>query len=433
MSKKENSNYIEWLIKANQASTLANEVAKIWGDTLLSPKLSVVSRTVQTGSLFLGKYVAKTYDTWVTKLSEDLQKKYPYPVSIGFSGFEEVAKLLQSKSLEDVLIGGTVHGNLMYSRLIIDSEVSLGIIHYKAENPKEGHPTGWRGTWSVQCTHNEEVFKETLQRVVFEKYAGCGLRYVDESNDPYEDKALQVLKRPTRTVVNDTTFGVSISEIALRSQRFTSAGFKRTILLYGPPGNGKTTLAREIATHISNGTYLSYSINSILKSSCRIVADCCQDIPIIIEDIDRVPIKNLQQLLEALDTNYQDTSRVILLTCNTLVNLDQAMLRSGRVDEFYEVGYPNEDFLRKLTAVFTNLEEDSSVITELISNFKDLSIAEVQELCNAWKVVGMDDFEWEVTRVRRQAELTRNLGYINPYKEEEEAYANTPDEPSPER
>lgn len=165
------------------------------------------------------------------------------------------------------------------------------------------------------------------------------------------------------------------------------------ILLYGPPGTGKTSLIKSIAT------YLSYPIYYLPTSKLYDIDDAMYELPmkclLVIEDIDSnsvthsrnknkklVPINNkknttvkakvkkinevspidddlaslysssLSNILNALDGLFSVHGRILIATTNHKDELDEALIRPGRIDLQIEIGYVNNEILQGFLNAF---------------------------------------------------------------------------------
>lgn len=153
------------------------------------------------------------------------------------------------------------------------------------------------------------------------------------------------------------------------SRWYTSKGIphRRGVLLYGPPGTGKSSLAQVIANELSmdlNVLNLSgitaRSLQGLLAGSNKLV---------LIEDLDvacdaaenRKSSKSkdskgiklsLSDILNAIDGVSSGTGIILLVTTNDRESLDPALLRPGRIDKQYEIGYLTQETFDKLCLLY---------------------------------------------------------------------------------
>lgn len=161
--------------------------------------------------------------------------------------------------------------------------------------------------------------------------------------------------------------------------------YKRGILLYGNPGNGKTTLVKSIAGstdapvvywQITEYTS-SYSISEVFQTVKRFAP-----VILIIEDIDSMPHEARSVFLNALDGATSKDGIFLIGTTNYPEKIDPALInRAGRFDRAYEIKQPNETLrynylVKKKVSQF--IDEDTTI--NLAKKTKGLSISQLNEL-----------------------------------------------------
>lgn len=162
--------------------------------------------------------------------------------------------------------------------------------------------------------------------------------------------------------------------------------YRRGYLFYGPPGNGKTSLIKALASELSLNIY---NINLSQKIEDGNLIDLFSQVKsksiIIIEDIDCIvesrDIKNFKVtfsgLLNAIDGIGTSEDYILIMTCNNISKLDSALIRHGRIDNRIEFSNPDADTIKRLSeriAGYNLFTEDE--IDDMINN--QLSTSSVQ-------------------------------------------------------
>lgn len=125
----------------------------------------------------------------------------------------------------------------------------------------------------------------------------------------------------------------------------------RGYMFHGPPGTGKTSLVKALATHF--GLDLWYVPLSDLKTENSLMALLSNVSPrsmLLLEDIDTVKITHerdvdqggisMSSLLNALDGVATPHGLIAVMTTNHFDTLDDALVRSGRMDCVEEIEAP---------------------------------------------------------------------------------------------
>lgn len=157
----------------------------------------------------------------------------------------------------------------------------------------------------------------------------------------------------------------SITKFRAASDEYAKLGrpYHYGLLLNGPPGTGKTSTVRVLATHFNMEVRI---FDTVSDNVARMFA-ACRDAIILIEDVDEIIFdentlaaqeeKNkkvepffdhrpkrgvsLSQFLNALDGFITCNGCVVVMTTNKFTALDPRILRPGRVDEIFEFEYPS--------------------------------------------------------------------------------------------
>ncbi|VUC32680.1 unnamed protein product [Clonostachys rosea] len=203
----------------------------------------------------------------------------------------------------------------------------------------------------------QECRKEYLEQV-------SGKTSIFESNGSSWKKLKDKDVRPLSTVIidherkqqflNDIQGFLSEETRLWYTQR--ALPYRRGYLLYGPPGTGKSSLSLAIAGQLDLDVYVINvpdTSNTILKNLFETLPETCI---VLLEDIDAVGVSRtsdpenaedvapvrpgrrtrgsvtLSGLLNTLDGVTSQDGRIVVMTTNHRENLDEALIRPGRVD-----------------------------------------------------------------------------------------------------
>jgi AAA+ superfamily predicted ATPase len=127
--------------------------------------------------------------------------------------------------------------------------------------------------------------------------------------------------------------------------------YKRGILLYGRPGNGKTTLVKSIGGSISAPVvYWQITEHTSSNSISEVFEIAAGMIPLVlvIEDIDSMPENVRSIFLNTLDGAMLREGVFLIGTTNYPERIDPSLInRAGRFDRGYEIKLPTQELRHK--------------------------------------------------------------------------------------
>ena len=170
--------------------------------------------------------------------------------------------------------------------------------------------------------------------------------------------------------------------------------YKRGVLLYGPPGSGKTCTLQLVAREVvkRNGVVLTFAGSQVFLRAYRALRDIQPDthIVVLMEDFESV-IKNYEsQVLNMLD-GVESLDRIVFLaTTNYPEKLESRIInRPSRFDICVKVDHPDERARRVYLESLVH-DDDDIDISAYVSDTSEMSLAHVKELFVATVVLGCD-------------------------------------------
>ncbi|WP_276271481.1 proteasome-activating nucleotidase Pan1 [Haloarcula litorea] len=194
------------------------------------------------------------------------------------------------------------------------------------------------------------------------------------------------------------------------------------VLLHGPPGTGKTMLAKAVANE-TDATFIKMAgselVHKFIGEGAKLVRDLFelarQEEPavVFIDEIDAIAAKRtdsktsgdaevqrtMMQLLSEMD-GFDDRGEIrIIAATNRFDMLDRAILRPGRFDRLIEVPNPDVEGRKQIFQIHTrgmNVADDVE-FAALAEDIEDASGADVKAICTEAGMFAIRDDRTEVT------------------------------------
>ncbi|MEF8757620.1 MAG: proteasome-activating nucleotidase [Halobacteriales archaeon] len=232
----------------------------------------------------------------------------------------------------------------------------------------------------------------------------------------------------------------AVEEPLTNPEQFVKAGIDPPsgVLLHGPPGTGKTMLAKAVANH-TDATFIKMAgselVRKFIGEGSRLVRDLFdlaeerEPSIIFIDEIDAIASKRtdsktsgdaevqrtMMQLLSEMD-GFDDRGEIrIIAATNRFDMLDRAILRPGRFDRLIEVPKPDFDGRKRIFEIHTremNVADDVDYgdLARQTDGHNGSEIASITTEAGMFAIrddrttVTMADFEDAIEKLREEGE-----------------------------
>lgn len=189
-----------------------------------------------------------------------------------------------------------------------------------------------------------------------------------------------------------------LDDLLDRVQLYLRANIKRSYLLTGAPGTGKSVAIRWLTGVLGmnsvrvNVGVLSSEKNDVISALDSMLRIFSPDV-LILDDIDRIDVN--AEMLTFLEMARR-SCRLVIASANQPSKLSGAALRPGRLDELIEFKFLDPRVVVELLGEFA----------DLVDEVEDLPAAYITEFCNRCKVLGRDVALAGLGELRERAEET---------------------------
>ncbi|AGB38233.1 proteasome-activating nucleotidase Pan2 [Natronococcus occultus] len=292
-----------------------------------------------------------------------------------------------------------------------------------------------------QHGNNQEVLTDVSPRLLERVEAGdrvavndsFGIQTILEAETDARAQAMEITERPEVDYTDIGGIDEQIQEVReaveqplTNPEMFEEVGIDPPsgVLLHGPPGTGKTMLAKAVA-HETDATFIKMAgselVRKFIGEGSRLVRDLFEmarerePAIIFIDEIDAVATtrtesktsgdaevqRTMMQLLSEMDGFEARGEIRIIAATNRFDMLDRAILRPGRFDRLIEVPEPNREGREQILSIHTrgmNVADDVD-FSALADDTEGYSGADIESLATE---AGMFAIRNEREEVRQQ-------------------------------
>jgi SpoVK/Ycf46/Vps4 family AAA+-type ATPase len=164
-----------------------------------------------------------------------------------------------------------------------------------------------------------------------------------------------------------------------------SLAFKRGILIYGPPGSGKSCTIKLVINDIIKRGGIAIKWSDAFPEAIDALRQIQKDTPVVVimEDLDAIMGNHgASWILNVLDGVTKIDNIVYMATTNYPEMLEERIAnRPSRFDRRYEIGHPNDKSRKQYIEFLANKSDEVKIdIDKWVKDTKDLSISHIKEL-----------------------------------------------------
>lgn len=220
-------------------------------------------------------------------------------------------------------------------------------------------------------------------------------RFDEHDNNDYEMSNTSFLSF-RQDDVHSVATSARTEKIAANYARAFAVGLTRSLMLEGPPGSGKSTMAQALVQKLGIRA-LRLCVEDVDAKFIPSVMDSVKIFrpeAIIIDDFDRCSDKAQESLLELMEW-FKQVVKLTVVTVNDKDRLDQALLRPGRFDQIETVTGLDEESVRALLGPYAD---------EAFERVREWPVAYIREYCNRRLFCEQDEAESTIVELGQRVE-----------------------------
>lgn len=192
--------------------------------------------------------------------------------------------------------------------------------------------------------------RESIKQLLWEQFQGKSL--VMRKNNQ------AVMMSDARVVFEvDDAFASRLSkratDYAAYLKRPLAEGVSRSVMFFGPPGTGKSTLARTIVELMGMRSFRIRigDLDNLNNSTLFEAVNVFEPDAVILDDFDRA--HGQASLLETLE-HFKQKVKLVVVTVNDRRKLDEALMRPERIDELYLIDKMDEEVVKHVLGAYVD-------------------------------------------------------------------------------